>query len=693
MSITSGSLAAKDIRFKLQSLLQLNGRAAVSLTGQVSWVNRFITMTAGSREQEPDGYHDIYFPSVGTTIAKTDGASVTVAAPITGQNGASGGIPLLPWETLWYRVETGSSFSSSAANFRIAQHTANGNQTNPESLLGVSGGAADEWVRIVSRDGSDMFVWGTGDATRLGFQFGQGMDIQAVVDYRQQLGLHMEGIGYAFRPWNLTNSVVSFGFSSLLRMISGAANSDYQRINGYTDVPVPAVGTVIYGISGAPNKVWRVTIANDAMYRFGHDSLFIPAATPVVDLDEYNTLWFAPDQATSSVTGTWYYTRYDLAHTVPSHWILIAQRRDQSQNVFLWNGESIKRGEALSRGTHDQVLHRSRGELTSSGLFECRFTQPGFFSGTAANGLGEDSNTVGALVHWAVNTMMWGMDGGTQGGGAPFMWIDIPSSGYAIPVLDAAGTRTRVVQNIGGRLFVPLAGWETLIYIPPQASQSSAASINAGWFVIKYGDGRFIPAHAITVASYAAPSQLNGSGAAKTRVKMGDGTYISPGVAFATTPALGDHATGTTLDWRPAVVAGQTPPAATAALPAVTGVTNNNFAYRYVQNQHDARGRVELTGSVNAAAAIPDGTHIAFLPGVQALSAESLWIGLSVRHGNNTAVPASAVVTLTNTAVGGQFGTRVTLYGYSAANSSVQNGGPYGVGGIIAFAGLSFAHA
>ena len=682
---------AKVVDFDLQHLLQLNGRAAVSLVGQVSWSGRFITMTAGARTQELSGYHDINMPAVGTNILDTNGNARAVVAATAGQNGLSGGIPLGSWETLWYRVQKNTGNGSVNANFRIAAYGVNGNPTNLNSLLGVSNSDPSEWVLIVSRDDSDQFKWGTGDTTRLGFQFGQGMDIQTVVDFRQQLGMTMEGGGFAFRPWNLTNSLVSFGFTNQLRMISGAANSQDQRVSGYTDIGVPAVGTIVYGLSGAANKTWRATNANDAMARFGVDAGNVPAATPVIDLDEYNVLWFAPDQATSVNGGTWYYSRYDFGHVIPSHWVRIAQRRDSAQDILLWTGENLKRGEILAKGNHEQVLHRSRGEITSNGQFDCRWTQPNFFAGTGANGLNTSSSTAGVLIHWPNNSMMWGMDSGTQAGGN-YIWLDMPTAGYAIPMLDAAGTRTRVVQTIGGRSYVPLGAWESLVHISGQ--YQSGSSTNAGWFIVNYGDARFLPVHAITVASYASPSSVAGSGTAKTRVKMGDGTYIQPGISTAVgTPTLNDHATGTSLDWRPAVIAGQTPPAAAAALPAVAGVSNNNFVYRYVSNQHDVRGRIELAGSINATAAIAGGAVIAFLPGVQPLAQEQSPIGVVVRHANNNDVPGIAFVLLVPATIGGQIGTSVTLLGYTAANNSAQNGGAYGAGGLISFAGLSFAHS
>lgn len=677
--------------FDMQNMLELNGTAKVSLTGEISWTNRLITMTAGVRSQETSGYHDIGMPAVGTAIPVSNGTTVTVIAATAGQTGLSGGIPLAQWQSLWYYIPRNTGNGNAPANFRIQNY-------NDSNLVNGLNGTANldldssEWVRICSRDDQNQFNWGTGDKARPGYQFGLGMDTQEVIERAADKGRYLSN-GYAFRPWNLTDvNAPSFGFTSYIRSISQGANNGYVMSSGYRDVPTPTNGLVIYGAFGAANTAWRTNTANDAMYRMGE--VFngsVPATAVVMDFPaSYYSLFWAPDINGGVNAGTWYITNYAFQHAIPPHWVFIAGRRDDDYNkIVLWNGTELNRGDCLWRAAREVSYERSRGTITSQGVFDCRWSQANFFSGTAANGLNTSNSTSAVLVHWPNSTMMWGMDSSGPHSGN-YIYLQVPSAGYGIPMLDTAGTRTRLVQTISGRRYVPLGQWETLVYIPDPRSPGATSS-DRGWFVVNYGDPRNIPAHSITVASYAAPGVVTGSSINKTRIKMGEGVYIQPGFSLAVgTPTYGDHATGTSVDWRPIVVAGQTPPAGVAAIPAVTGLSNNNTSFRYMASQSEARGRVEMSGYVNAATAIPDGTVIAFLPGVTPLTAENNWLGVSARHASNNVVPVSCFVVPVASTYGGQTGTEIRLYGYSVGNVT---GGAYNPGGIITFSGLSFAHS
>jgi hypothetical protein len=109
--------------FDMQNMLEISGTAKVSLDNMVSWSNRFITMSAGSRNQETSGYHDITFPAVGTLIPHSNGTNVTVVAATAGQTGLSGGVLLNIWESLWYFVPRGTSAGSVAGYFRIQAYS------------------------------------------------------------------------------------------------------------------------------------------------------------------------------------------------------------------------------------------------------------------------------------------------------------------------------------------------------------------------------------------------------------------------------------------------------------------------------------------------------------------------------------------------------------------------------------------
>jgi hypothetical protein len=677
--------------FDMQNMLGLNGTAKVSLNGEVSWTNRFITMTAGVRTQEGSGYHDIGMPPAGTAIPVSNGTTVTVTSPTAGQTGLSGGVPLAQWQSLWYYTPRGTGNGTVPANFRIQNYN---DSNGGNGLNGTANPDIDssEWIRICSRDDQNQFHWGTGDKARPGYQFGLGMDTQEVVERTADKGRYLAN-GYAFRPWNLTDAnAPSFGFTSYIRTISQGANNGYSMTSGYRDVPTPSNGLVIYGAFGAANTAWRTNIANDAMYRMGEVFGGAVVSTAVVmDFPAgYYSLFWAPDVNGGVNAGTWYITNYSFAHSIPPHWVFIAGRRDDDYNkIIIWNGTELNRGDCLWRATRDFSYERSRGTITTQGVFDCRWSQANFFAGTGANGLNTSSSVNAVLTHWPDNTVMWGMDSsGPQGDN--YIWLQVPTAGYNIPLLDASGTRTRVVQTIGGRRYVPLGQWESLVYIP-NARGPSGSSLDRGWFVVNYGDPRNIPAHSITVLSYSAPASVNGASTNKTRMKLGDGVYIQPGLSLAvSTPTYGDHATGTSVDWRPVVAAGQTPPAGLAPIPTVVGVSNNTAVFRYMSSQSEARGRVEMAGYLNTAAAIPDGTVVAFLPGVNPLIAENNWLGVSARHSGNSVVPVSCFVVPIAATYGGQTGTEIRLYGYSTGNTT---GGVYGANGIVTFSGLSFAHS
>jgi hypothetical protein len=295
---------------------------------------------------------------------------------------------------------------------------------------------AGQWVRVVSRSGdnsSSQFMWGFGETCSAGAQFGNaGMAEQEALARHADKTRYLAN-GMAFRPWNLTNSVQSFGFSgSYLRSISAASGLGDGNAGGYRDVNPPAAGTIIYGVGGVANTAWRATNANDAMYRMGeaYTGEGPSAATAVCDLTTYNTLWFAHDINGGTNTGTWYRTQYNSAHVVPPHWVFVAQLGDDNL-ITIFTGEKLNRGEFLWNGKRDRLQTTSRVEITSSGRFDCRFTQANFFAGTAANGIASGGGTSGVLISWPDNSgLMAAMDSDQ---GRPYTWVNIPATGVCNP--------------------------------------------------------------------------------------------------------------------------------------------------------------------------------------------------------------------------------------------------------------------
>jgi hypothetical protein len=537
-------------------------------------------------------------------------------------------------------------------------------------------------------------MWGFGETCSVGAQFGNaGMAEQETIASQMDKARYLAN-GYAFRPWNLTNSVVSFGFSgAYIRAISTGALLPDGNAGGYRDINPPAVGTVIYGVGGVANSVWRATNANDAMSRMGEAYLGEGpnAATAVCELATYNTLWFAHDVNGGTNAGTWYRTQYNNTHVVPPHWIFVAQLGDDNL-ITIFTGEKLNRGEFLWNGKRDRLQDTSRFEVTSAGRFDCRFTQANFFAGTVANGIGTGGTTAGVLVSWPDNAgLMAAMDSDQ---GRPYTWINVPTAGYAIPMLDTAGTRTRVVQTIGGRRFIPLGAWESLVYIPQQNGPSSS-TVDRGWFVVNYGDSKHIPMNAITVASWAANGGQAGANNNKTRIKMGDGTYIQPGIVLASAvPVLFDHAHGTTLDdWRDIVVAGQTGPGMTAVMPAVAGVVGPygapyNPQFRLISNQLSPRGSIEMRGILNLNTNITAVSPvIAFMPGCTVVGAPILMCQ-ATSTGLSDTQPVSVHIRLQNAIINGSSGVQVLAFSNSMNTASnplftlAVNGGARAAGAL-----------
>jgi hypothetical protein len=661
--------------FELQNLLELNGTAKVSLNSEIFWSNRFITMTAWARPQETSWYHDINMPAVWTNISVSNGTTVTVVSNTAWQTGLSGWIPLWVRQTLRYRIPKWSGAWIVAANFRIQNYGDSSTWANGIMWPTISPTQdASEWILICSRDDNNSFKRWTGDTCSLWAQFGQWMDIQETVSRQSDKNRYLVN-GYTFRPRSLTNSTVSFWFSWYIRSISMWWNNWYSNVSGYRDINTPAIGTVIYWVWWLANTVRRATTANDAMNRMWEAYLWEwpNASTPVVDLNTYNVLRFAHDVNGWVNAWTWYLTNYGNNFVAPPHWIFVAQR-DETWLISTFSWDRLNRGEYLRNAKRESLLSKSRYTITSKGTFDCRFTQANFFSGTAANGLGTSSSTSGALISRPDNTLMAAMDSDQW---RPYTWIQLPSAGYAIPMLDATGTRTRVVQTIWGRRFVPICSRETLIYIPQQNTASSS-TVDRGWFMVNYGDSRHIPANALTIASWSADGALAWANANKTRIKMWDGTYIQPWQTLASaTPVSFDQAHGTTVDdWRDIVVAWQTWPWMTSAMAAVIGITWPYWApynpqFRLICNQASARWNVELRWllALNSNV-IANSPVIAFLPWatvqgnpIVMAQATSLWLQ------DNQPVPVQ--LRLANATVSGSTGVSITAFSNSL-NTSIN---------------------
>ncbi len=128
---------------KAQSNLSGGGNITYSNSSELKWTNRFIVISNGNGSHfTGNGYFDINMPGEGEEITGAGGAgNVTVTA---------GGIPLGPWQALYYVLPIGGSNASSTANFRTVLH-----------YYGLS--IPENWLLIALRNGDDNILrLGTG---------------------------------------------------------------------------------------------------------------------------------------------------------------------------------------------------------------------------------------------------------------------------------------------------------------------------------------------------------------------------------------------------------------------------------------------------------------------------------------------------------------------------------------------------
>jgi len=110
------------------------GAITVNSTGSVLWATRFIVISNGfGATFSTAGYFDITCPTSGTVTGVGGAANKTATAA---------GVPLAAWEALYYILPTGSTFTSTAANFRVASYT---------SALEVP----HTWILLCVRNGDD----------------------------------------------------------------------------------------------------------------------------------------------------------------------------------------------------------------------------------------------------------------------------------------------------------------------------------------------------------------------------------------------------------------------------------------------------------------------------------------------------------------------------------------------------------
>ncbi|MGB2791273.1 MAG: hypothetical protein WBC29_01850 [Candidatus Moraniibacteriota bacterium] len=144
--IGAGDGPAASWRMHGQRSLSGGGARSVSSTG-IAWTSRLITIGPGrGATGAASGFFDINVPANGTVIPRI-GVTPTGSATV-----ASGVIPMAAWDTLWYVLPLGSTFSSQPGNFIITSYTA-------DAMVPA------HWVRVVARSGDTAcatYTWGDG---------------------------------------------------------------------------------------------------------------------------------------------------------------------------------------------------------------------------------------------------------------------------------------------------------------------------------------------------------------------------------------------------------------------------------------------------------------------------------------------------------------------------------------------------
>jgi hypothetical protein len=126
---------------------QMSGGGVRTANGGVAWSQRLMWINIG---KDPlvnvSGYWQLDMPADGTVIQRHGSGASTVTV-------ASGIVPLVAWESLWYELPLGAGNASVPGNLHIVAYQQN--MTIP-----------DNWVPVAQKNGdTQSFIWGDGVET------------------------------------------------------------------------------------------------------------------------------------------------------------------------------------------------------------------------------------------------------------------------------------------------------------------------------------------------------------------------------------------------------------------------------------------------------------------------------------------------------------------------------------------------
>lgn len=212
---TNGStISTRSENLALRAGYGVTGGGTVTWTGAaLGWTARLIVISHGrGAEFSTAGYYDITVPADGTVITGVGGAA--------NQTVASGRIPIPVWNALYYILPIGSTNASVAANFRVANYTADFIPP-PEWLL----------IAVHNNDSAAL-------------RFCTGATLKA--NYTLSVG---EAI-----PFGATTAQTSFGLAAGAGTSGQAARTDHTHGTPATPVTSAVAGTGI-GVSAATGAV------------------------------------------------------------------------------------------------------------------------------------------------------------------------------------------------------------------------------------------------------------------------------------------------------------------------------------------------------------------------------------------------------------------------------------------------------
>ena len=479
--------AANDLATEL-----ISGGGIISVTNDsVKWSARYIVIGMGratSQFSTGNGF-DITLPSVGTVIPGLQGA--------TDKTVTADGIPLGPWEVLYYILPIGANQPSVPTNFRVVGYNS-GAITIPKS-----------WIPIVRRNSDSPSNYEFPNGRML--QNGQSLDTGIYGAYRST------------RADVLTTARTIAGVS-----FDGSTNISIPFAN-LSSRPTTLAG---YGITDAPTLTgtgatgtWGIGITGNAATATLTDRVHM---TPTLTMTNADTIFTSTPADTQTIieganltgaptAGWWFYQ--NMRHSVGTNFW-------GRQIAWGWQDNAH---ELYSRNVLSGVFSSWVRFLNSDNFNSYAPTLAGVgatgtwgidISGSAANFGGVSANTWiatnlaaltlsgGGTISVTNNSVKWTtryifMNAGRGAHFAPsgYFQIDVPSVGTVIPGVGGAADKTVTADGI------PLIGWETLYYILP--INSAASSNPANFRVVGYTTPYVVPQNWIPIVRCNGDAPLN----------------------------------------------------------------------------------------------------------------------------------------------------------------------------------------